>query len=73
MYLSKSSILSGRQCHKRLWLELHQPDAAAAGDAAQGRFDEGIRFGKLARVLLGGGTLIDANHRNISPSVTTHS
>jgi len=69
MYLSTSSIQSGRQCHKRLWLELHQPDAADAGDAAQGRFDEGCRFGEIARVLLGGGALIHADHLHMDEAL----
>lgn len=60
--LSKSRIQSGRQCTKRLWLELHQRDAAQWGTAAQARLDEGTRFGELAQVLLGGGLLIDADH-----------
>jgi len=60
--LSKSRIQSGRQCHKRLWLEVHQRDAAQSNDDAQGRMDEGTRFGELARHLLGGGLLIEADH-----------
>ena len=60
--LSKSRIQSGRQCHKRLWLELNEPDKAHWGDSAQGRLDEGTRFGELARELLGGGRLIEADH-----------
>lgn len=60
--LSKSRIQSGRQCHKRLWLELNQPDKAHWGESAQARLDEGTRFGELARELLGGGQLMEANH-----------
>lgn len=60
--LSKSRIQSGRQCHKRLWLELHDRDAAQWGATAQARLDEGTRFGELAQRLLGGGLLIAADH-----------
>ena len=60
--LSKSRIQSGRQCHKRLWLELHEPDQSNWSPAAQARLDEGTRFGELARELLGGGVLIAADH-----------
>jgi len=60
--LSKSRIQYGRQCHKRLWLSVHAPDAAELGDAAQARLDEGTRFGELAQELLGGGLLIEADH-----------
>lgn len=58
--LSKSRIQSGRQCHKRLWLEVHQPEAVNWGDLAHARLEEGTRFGELARDLLGGGVLIAA-------------
>ena len=52
--LSKSRIQSGRQCEKRLWLELNRRDAIEWGAAAQQRLDEGTRFGELAQELLGG-------------------
>lgn len=68
--LSKSRIQSGRQCHKRLWLELHQPRAAQWSTSAQARLDEGTRFGDLARDLLGGGVLITADHRHVDEALT---
>ncbi len=61
-WLSKSRIQSGRQCHKRLWLELNDPKASRWTTSAQTRLDEGTRFGDLARELLGGGLLISADH-----------
>ena len=61
-FLSKSRFQTGRQCHKRMWLELHRRDLIEWNDAALTRFDEGTRFGELARELLGGGRLIDAEH-----------
>ena len=67
--LSKSRIQSGRQCHKRLWLELHQPHASQWTASAQARLDEGTRFGDLARDLLGGGTLIAADHRHVEDAL----
>ena len=67
--LSKSRIQSGRQCHKRLWLELNQPDKAHWGEPAQARLDEGTRFGELARQLLGGGKLIEADHLHMNEAL----
>lgn len=61
-WLSKSRIQSGRQCHKRLWLELHEPKSSRWTTSAQVRLDEGTRFGDLARDLLGGGVLVSADH-----------
>ena len=60
--LSKSRIQAGRQCEKRLWLELHEKEAAQWGESAQGWLDEGTAFGELARDLLGGGLLVEADH-----------
>jgi len=60
--LSKSRIQSGRQCPKRLWLELHEPKAAAHDADASLRMQKGTHFGELARDLLGGGTLIAADY-----------
>lgn len=59
-YLSKSRFQSGRQCHKRLWLEVHRRDLIRFDANSQARFDEGNRFGELSRELLGGGAVIDA-------------
>ncbi len=67
--LSKSRIQSGRQCHKRLWLELHQSDASSWTAAAQVRLDEGTQFGELARDLLGGGALIAADHFHVNEAL----
>lgn len=68
-WLSKSRVQSGRQCHKRLWLELHDPKAARWSTPAQARLDEGTRFGDLARALLGGGHLISADHLHVDDAL----
>ena len=67
--LSKSRIQSGRQCHKRLWLELHQSDVSSWTAAAQVRLDEGTYFGELARELLGGGVLVAADHFHVGEAL----
>ncbi|MBK6727096.1 MAG: DUF2779 domain-containing protein [Xanthomonadales bacterium] len=68
--LSKSRIQSGRQCHKRLWLELHESDQSNWSPAAQARLDEGTRFGELARELLGGGMLVAADHLHVKEALS---
>ncbi|MGH9446346.1 MAG: hypothetical protein ACRD3O_11560 [Terriglobia bacterium] len=48
--LSKSRFMSGLQCHRRLYLELYEPELAAApGDAGEGMID-------VLRTLAGAGT-----------------
>ena len=48
-HLSKSKFLSGLQCHKRLYLEIHSPKLATPTDeATQGRLDMGTEVGQLA-------------------------
>lgn len=59
-HLSKSRFQSGRQCHKRLWLEVYRRDLIQVSASSQARFDEGNRFGELSRELLGGGAVIEA-------------
>lgn len=60
--LSKTRIQNGRQCHKRLWLEIHRRDLANWGEASELRLSQGTAFGELARELLGGGTLVEQDH-----------
>ena len=60
--LSKSRFQSGRQCHKRLWLEVHRRDLLKYNEADKAKFAEGNRFGELARTLLGVGELVKADH-----------
>ena len=62
--LSKSKFLSGLQCHKRLYLEVHHPSLATKPDAAtQAMFDMGTEVGELARSRFPGGTLVTAGYR----------
>lgn len=61
--LSKSKLLAYRQCSRRLWLEVHQPERRAKSDGAQQLLMAGNRVGELARRLYdpeGHGELIDA-------------
>jgi hypothetical protein len=50
--LSKSRIMSGLQCHKRLWLETYHRELIAYGEASQAAFAQGNFFGELARDLI---------------------
>ncbi|MBI5315437.1 MAG: DUF2779 domain-containing protein [Nitrospirae bacterium] len=62
--LSKSKFLSGLQCHKRLYLEVHHPSLATKPDAAtQAMFDMGTEVGELARSRFPGGILVTAGYR----------
>jgi hypothetical protein len=60
--LSKTRILSFRQCPKRLWLEIHHPELGVDSAATRFRFAEGHRVGEIARRLYdpdGKGVLVD--------------
>lgn len=57
--LSKSKYMAGRQCEKRLWLEVHRPELVEWSDAQTARLAKGTEFGELARELLGPGELVD--------------
>ena len=56
--LSKSKILSGRQCEKRLWLEVNQPELSVTSAGTEHRFAVGNEVNDVARSLHGGGHLI---------------
>lgn len=47
--LSKSRILAGLQCEKRLWLDVHRRELAQYSDGAHARFRVGHRVGEVAR------------------------
>lgn len=61
--LSKSRLLSFRQCSKRLWLELYRPELKAEPVAAPASFKGGHELGAVARRIYdpeGRGVLVDA-------------
>src|SRR3989441_870941 len=62
--LSKSRFTSGLQCHKKLWWEVHEPDALELqpDKVLQDLFDQGRQVGELARTRYPGGVLIDLPH-----------
>ncbi|MCB2212096.1 DUF2779 domain-containing protein [bacterium] len=68
--LSKSRLLSFRQCPLRLWNEVHRRDQKTEPDgAAQARFDNGNRVGELAQQRWPGGVLIDAEYWDIDTAL----
>ena len=57
--LSKSKILSGLQCEKRLWLETHKPQDAATSDSVERLFAIGHAVNDVARSLHKDGHLVE--------------
>lgn len=55
--LNKRQVLSGLRCHKKLWLEFHEPEAPElrADAEAKMRFAEGRLVGEHARRAMGDG------------------
>jgi hypothetical protein len=62
--LSTSRFVAGWQCHKQLWLRVHQQDAPElqVDVVLQDRFDQGAEVGALARTAFPGGVLIELPH-----------
>src|SRR5205809_7063494 len=62
--LSKSRFVTGCQCHKKLWWEVHEPDALELqpDKVLQDLFDQGRQVGEVARARYPGGVLIDLPH-----------
>lgn len=68
--LSKSKYLSGLQCLKRLYLEIHHPALATPPDAStQAILDMGTEIGMLARQSFHGGVLVKAGFRQREAAV----
>ncbi len=62
--LSKSKFLSGVQCHRRLYLEIHQPALATPPDASmQAILDMGTEIGIFAQQRFRGGVLVKSGFR----------
>jgi predicted RecB family nuclease len=62
--LSKSKFLSGLQCHKRLYLEIKQPELATPPDpSTQAIFAMGTEIGVLAQRRFPGGILVAPGFR----------
>ena len=57
--LSKSKIIAGRQCEKRLWLEVHRPDLIEYDEHTQYVFNIGHMVNDVARAQYPGGVLIE--------------
>jgi hypothetical protein len=57
--LSKSRFMAGRQCHKRLYLEIYQHELAGSADeSGEASLEVGRAVGALARSRYSGGALI---------------
>ena len=70
--LSKSKLLSYRQCHKRLWLEVHRPKLREDSGRTEASFVVGRAVGEMAQRLYdpaGTGTLVDAQTDGIDIAV----
>ncbi|MGH7751787.1 MAG: DUF2779 domain-containing protein, partial [Gemmatimonadales bacterium] len=70
-HLAKSDILSGLQCHKRLWWERHDPEASelVKSPVLVARLEESRRVGILAREHAPGGRLIGVPHWAVAERV----
>lgn len=63
--LSKSRVMAGIQCPKRLYLQTYQPELATPTDSSQQAiYDQGTLIGILARDRFSGGLLISADHNH---------
>ncbi len=51
--LSKSRLMSARQCLKRLWLEVHKPELQVFSAATRAAFAAGHAVGEVARKIYG--------------------
>ena len=70
--LSKSRFLSGLQCSKRLYLEIHAPHLAEApDDRRRSMMDMGQEIGRLAHRCFPGGVLVTETYRHAQAALET--
>jgi hypothetical protein len=70
LLLSKSKYLTGLQCPKYLWIQIHDPERIPEADAvAQYTFDQGHLVGEYAKKLFPGG--IDIPHDDFMANIAT--
>jgi len=68
--LSKSRFLSGRQCDKRLYLEVYAPELGTEADGQrQAMLDMGKHIGDTARRYFPGGQLVTEGYRQSSAAL----
>jgi hypothetical protein len=67
-FLSKSKMLSGWQCQKKLWLEIHDPDKGEVDESLERIFAMGHEVGAIAQSLFPGGVLIE-HDRDLSQAL----
>ncbi len=61
-YLSKSKIMAGRQCEKRLWLEVYRSDLIEYGSDVEQHFAVGDDVNDMARAQYPDGVLVSYDH-----------
>jgi hypothetical protein len=67
--MSKSKFVAGLQCHKRLFLQIHDPEIGNV--TAQHTKAEGTAVGVLARSLFPGGVLVEADNSHLAEALQT--
>ncbi|MYC13571.1 MAG: DUF2779 domain-containing protein [Gemmatimonadetes bacterium] len=61
-YLSKSKIMAGRQCEKRLWLEMYRSHLIEYGSDVEQRFAAGDNVNEVAHAQYPDGVLVSYDH-----------
>jgi len=70
MNLSKSRIMAGLQCLKRLYLRVHEPDLAGELDESSlAVIEQGQEVGRVAQKMFPGGVLIEAGHEELDKAL----
>ena len=64
--LSKSRFMAGSQCHKYLWLKVHEKGAPElkVTEALRDLFEQGNQVGALARQRFPGGVMVEGDHHD---------
>jgi hypothetical protein len=70
MRISKSKFVSGVQCLKRLYLQVHQPELAAEfDDARKAVIEQGNQVGLVAQTAFSGGVMVQAGRTELDDAI----
>jgi hypothetical protein len=70
MRISKSKFVSGVQCLKRLYLQVHQPEFAAdLDDASKAVIEQGNQVGLVAQTAFSGGVTVQTGRMNLDEAI----
>src|SRR5208283_22380 len=69
MRISKSKFVSGVQCLKRLYFQVHQPELGELDESRKSVIEQGRQVGLIAQKAFPGGVAVEAGHNELGKAL----